>query len=146
MALGLTMSTVALSAESIAESQLLAAIGLWRSEDYLPALTLAGAAEEILGKRLRKLGREPSFNQLRDLIVALARQEGEIDPDLEKTVGDMLNDTRNALKHYGGDDSLEIDLRADCLEMLERAIANYQALTGTLLAEAMYVWGDASEP
>ena len=140
------MSTVALSAESIAESQLLAAIGLWRSEDYLPALTLAGAAEEILGKRLRKLGREPSFNQLRDLIVALARQEGEIDPDLEKTVGDMLNDTRNALKHYGGDDSLEIDLRADCLEMLERAIANYQALTGTLLAEAMYVWGDASEP
>jgi hypothetical protein len=140
------MSTVSLSAESIAESQLLAAIGLWRSEDYLPALTLAGAAEEILGKRLRKLGREPSFNQMRDLIVALARQEGEMDPSLEKTVGDMLNDTRNALKHYGGDDSLEIDLRADCLEMLERAIANYQALTGTLLAEAMYVWGDASEP
>ena len=140
------MSTVAISAESIAESQLLAAIGLWRSEDYLPALTLAGAAEEILGKRLRKLGREPSFNQLRDLIVALARQEGEIDPNLEKTVGDMLNDTRNALKHYGGDHSLEIDLRADCLEILERAIANYQALTGTLLAEAMYVWGDASEP
>ena len=140
------MSTVAISAESIAESQLLAAIGLWRSEDYLPALTLAGAAEEILGKRLRKLGREPSFNQLRDLIVALARQEGEIDPNLEKKVGDMLNDTRNALKHYGGDHSLEIDLRADCLEILERAIANYQALTGTLLAEAMYVWGDASEP
>ena len=140
------MSTVELSAESIAESQLLAAIGLWRSEDYLPALTLAGAAEEILGKRLRKLGREPSFIQMRDLIVALARQEGERDPNLEKTVGDMLNDTRNALKHYGGDDSLEIDLRADCLEMLERAIANYQALTGTLLAEAMYVWGDASEP
>ena len=31
------------------------------------------------------------------------------------------------------------------LEMLERAIANYQALTGVLLAEAMHVWGTAGD-
>lgn len=73
--------------------------------------------------------------------MALAQSEGETAPDLEKTIGDMLNSTRNELKHYGGDDSLTFDLRSDCLEMLERAIANYHALTGTFLAEAMYVWG-----
>jgi hypothetical protein len=135
------VSLSTLSAEEIAEHQLLAAIALWREEDYLSSLTLAGAAEEILGKRLRKLGREPSFNQLRDLIVAIGQSEGETHPSLEKTIGEMLNNTRNELKHYGGDDSLTFDLRSDCLEMLERAIANYQALTGTLLAEAMHVWG-----
>ena len=135
------MSLSTLSAEEIAEHQLIAAIELWRNGDYLSSLTLAGAAEEILGKRLRKLGREPSFDQLRDLIVALARSEGETDPDLERTIGEMLNSTRNELKHYAGDASLTFDLRSDCLEMLERAIANYQALTGTLLAEAMHVWG-----
>lgn len=134
------MSLSTLSAEEIAEHQLLAAIRLWREEDYLSSLTLAGAAEEILGKRLRRLGKAPSFNQLQDLIVTLARSEGDRAPSLEKTVGDMLNNTRNELKHYGGDDSLTFDLRSDCLEMLERAIANHQALTGTLLAEAMHVW------
>jgi hypothetical protein len=141
LVLGVTVSLSTLSAEDIAEHQLLAAIRLWREEDYLSSLSLAGAAEEILGKRLRKLGREPSFNQLRDLILALAQSEGETAPDLEKTIGDMLNSTRNELEHYGGGDSLTFDLRSDCLEMLERAIANYHALTGTFLAEAMYVWG-----
>src|SRR5690606_33563905 len=121
------------------------AIRLWQEGDYLSSLTLAGAAEEILDKRLRKLGREPSFNQLRDLIVALARSEGETDPKLEKAIGDMLNDTRNELKHYAGDESLSFDLRPDCLETLERAIANYQAPTGTLRAGATPVWGDESD-
>ena len=109
------MNITALSAEAIAEHQLLAAIRLWQDEDYLSSLTLAGAAEEILGKRLRKIGREPSFDQMKSLIVALARQEGDTDPKLEQTVGAMLNDTRNVLKHYDGDESLSFDLRADWL-------------------------------
>ena len=136
------MNLSALSAVEIAEHQLIAALMLWRQHDYLSALTLAGAAEEILGKRLRKLGREPSFEQLRDLIVALARQEGDTSHDLEKVIGDLLNSTRNELKHYSGDELLSFDLRTDAQEMLERAIANYQALTGNLLAEATWLWSD----
>jgi hypothetical protein len=135
------MSLSILSAEEIAEHQLLSAIKLWQENDYLSSLTLAGAADEILGKRLRKLGREPSFNQLRDLIVIYAQSEGETAPDLEKTVGDLLNNTKIALKHYSGDESLAFDLKSDCLEMLERAIANYHSLTGTFLGEALHVWG-----
>ena len=51
------MTVSSLTAEGIAEHQLLAALRLWRESAYLSALTLAGAAEEILGKRLRQLGR-----------------------------------------------------------------------------------------
>ncbi|WOB26492.1 MULTISPECIES: hypothetical protein [Xanthomonas] len=139
------MSLSTLSAEEIAGNQLLAAIRLWQTKDYLSSLTLAGAAEEILGKRLRKLNQDPSFDQLRSLVVAVARSEGETNPDLEKITGNMLNNTRNTLKHYCGDDSLMFDLRSDCLEMLKRAIANYEALTGTFLAEAMLVWESERE-
>ncbi|KAF1710025.1 hypothetical protein CSC70_10165 [Pseudoxanthomonas kalamensis DSM 18571] len=136
------MSFTKISAEQIAEHQLIAAIKLLREKDYLSSLTLAGAAEEILGKRLCKLGQQPSFDQLSNLIVAVSREEGETDANLEKTIGDLLNSTRNELKHYAGDEPLEFDLRSDCLEMLERAIANHEALTGILLSEAMYVWKD----
>ncbi|WP_153066500.1 hypothetical protein [Xanthomonas arboricola] len=139
------MSLSTLSAEEIAGNQLLAAIRLWQTKDYLSSLTLAGAAEEILGKRLRKLNQDPSFDQLRSLVVAVARSEGETNPDLEKITGNMLNNTRNTLKHYCGDDSLTFDLRSDCLKMLKRAIANYEALTGTFLAEAMLVWESERE-
>src|SRR3546814_18729191 len=74
-ALGAPVSLSTLSAEQIAEHQLLAAITLWREEDYLSSLTLAGAAEEVLGKRLRKLGREPSLNQWRGIIVDSASSD-----------------------------------------------------------------------
>ncbi len=101
------MTISALSANDIAEHQLLAALRLWSEGDYLSALTLAGAAEEILGKRLRKLGREPSFDQLKDLIVALAKQEGDDDPNTDRLVGSLLNDTRNALKCRIPDDCID---------------------------------------
>lgn len=139
------MNITALSAEEIARHQLLTAIKLWQEGDHLSALTLAGAAEEILGKRLRKIGHEPSFDQMKKIIVALAAQEGDADPKLESVVGDMLNKTRNTLKHYAGDESLSFDLRADCREMLERAIANYHALTGLFLEEALHIWGAAGD-
>ena len=84
------MSNSVLTAEEIAAHQLTAALRLWSEKDYLSALTLAGAAEEILGKRLRNLGRLPSFDQIKNEIVALAKQYGDIDPNTEKFVGELL--------------------------------------------------------
>ncbi len=139
------MTNSTLSAEQIAEHQLLVALRLWSEKDYLSALTLAGAAEEILGKRLQRLGREPSFNQLKNEIVTLVEQAGDTDPETEKLVADLLNQTRNELKHYSGDDSLSFDLRSDAAEMLERAIFNYQLLTGVVLEEALHFWADVSD-
>ncbi|MCZ4311884.1 hypothetical protein O4H66_00565 [Comamonadaceae bacterium G21597-S1] len=140
------MEIATFTAEHIAQHQLLSAIQLWHSADYLSALTLAGAADEILGKRLRKLGLESSFDQLKSLVVTLARSAGETDPNIDKLVGELLNDTRNALKHYAGDEAIEIDIRDDCTEMLERAISNYHQLTGAMLDEAISFWAEAHCP
>lgn len=85
------MGTVAVTAEDIAEQQLLASIRLWHDGDYVSALTLAGAADEILGKRLRVLGLKPSFDQWKELIVSLARCDGDGNPKLDQLVGNLLN-------------------------------------------------------
>ena len=139
------MSTSTLSAKDIAEHQLLAALKLWQEEDFLSALTLAGAAEEILGKRLRKIGRVPSFDQLKAEIIALAEKNGHKSPETDKLIGSLLNLSRNELKHYAGDDSISFDLRADAIEILGRAISNHHLLTGTVLTEAIQFWGDISD-
>ena len=139
------MGTSVLSAHDIAEHQLLAALKLWREGDYLSALTLAGAAEEILGKRLRNLGRESSFEQIKNEIIGLARVQGDTDLKTEKLVAELLNQSRNELKHYSGDESLCFDLREDAAEMLERALANYHMLTGFVLDEAISFWNDVSD-
>ncbi len=139
------MSNSKLSAEDIAAHQLITALRLWSENDYLSALTLAGAAEEILGKRLCSLGRTPSFDLMKNQIIALAKKHGDTDLNTEKLVADLLNQTRNELKHYAGDESLDFDLRADAAEMLERAIANYHLLTGSVLAEAVTFWSDVDK-
>jgi hypothetical protein len=86
---------------------------------------------------------EPSFVRWRNLIVTLAISEGETDPNIEKLVGDMLNSTRNTLKHFAGDEVIEIDVRKDCTEMIERAISNHHQLTGIVLDEALNFWAAA---
>jgi hypothetical protein len=129
-----------LSASEIAESQLLSALQMWHAGDYISCITLAGAAEEILGKRMRKLRLEPSFDNMKEAIVRLARHFGETSSGVDKTVADLMNQTRNELKHYAGDEALEFDLRADAEEMLERAIANYTSLTGKFPEEVLKFW------
>lgn len=134
-----------LSAKKIAETQLHAALRLWEERDYVSCITLAGAAEEILGKRLRKLGLEPSFDNIKKAVVQIASQTGKVTPELEKEIATLILQTRNELKHYAGDDELEFDLRADAHEMLERAIANYQMLTGLVLPEMLRFWAEPYE-
>jgi hypothetical protein len=134
------MAAVILLAEEIAERQLLAAIRLWHEGDYVSAITLAGAAEEILGKRLRKKGKEPSFDNIKSAIMALSQTLGDENQKTEKIVADLLNQTKNELKHYSGDDHLEFDLLEESIELLERAITNYQMLTGVIHNEMISFW------
>jgi len=136
------MSTVTLSAEKIAERQLLTAIQIWRTGDYVSAITLAGAAEEILGKRLRRVGKEPSFDNIKSVIVEFSKKLGDQDPKTDKLVADLLNQTKNELKHYAGEEELEFDLFRDSIELIERAITNYQMLTGTIRNEMIVFWAE----
>lgn len=139
------MPTSKLSAVQIAEAHLLAAIRVWHEEIYVPAVTLAGAAEEILGKRLRKLGREPSFDNLKAAILSLARRRGDLEPGADKLIADLMNQTKNELKHYSGDEWLKFDLREDASELIDRAISNYVMLTNNALPEMASFWGAQSD-
>ena len=143
--LGFIMSIVQLDAESIAEQQLLAAIKLAAAGNWVPAITLAGAAEEILGKRLRKLGRPPSFDTMKAAVLEIATQAGGNESSLERDISYLINLTKNELKHYSGDEVLEFDLEKDGAEILERAIANYEMLTGTVRPEMLQFWSEQSE-
>lgn len=129
-----------LTALEIAELQLISALKMWSEGDYVSCITLAGAAEEILGKRMRKLGLEPSFDNLKDAVVKLAVHFGDISPNADSLVADLMNQTRNELKHYAGDGALEFDLKSDAEEMLERAISNYTGLTGSFPDQIVKFW------
>jgi hypothetical protein len=129
-----------LTADEIAERQLLSALHMWSAGDYISCIALAGAAEEILGKRMRKLGLEPSFDNLKEAIVRLAKQFGDTSPNTDRLVAELMNQTRNELKHYSGDDVLEFDLKSDAEEMLERAISNYTTLTGKFPDQVLKYW------
>lgn len=118
------------------------AIQLWHAKQYVSAITLAGAAEEILGKRLRRCGMEPSFDNIKASIIQISRLLGDEDLKSEKTVADLLNQTKNELKHYAGDETLSFNLIEDSVELLERAIANYQMLTGTVTDSMISFWGE----
>lgn len=132
-----------LTALDIAERQLNSALRMWSEGEYISCITLAGAAEEILGKRMRKLGLEPSFDNLKQAIVSVARHLGDISSDADKLVADLMNQTRNELKHYAGDEALEFDLKSDAEEMLERAVSNYACLTGNLPDQVLNFWSSA---
>lgn len=133
-------TTQHLTALEIAEHQLLRALQMWSEQDYISCITLAGAAEEILGKRMRKLGIEPSFDNIKGTIVRMAQLFGESSENIDKIVAEMMNQTRNELKHYAGDEAIEFDLKSDAEELLERGVSNYTRLTGNFPDQVLQFW------
>jgi hypothetical protein len=87
--------------QELALSQLNVAVRLYlQDEEYPAAITLAGAAEEILGKIAMSMGHVPSFKRkVRDLcemFQAIWGREAN-----EKDFADLRNRARNELKHIG---------------------------------------------
>ena len=117
----------------IALRQLETALRLYfEKEDYYSVITLAGAAEEILGKLLKEDGHENSLDALKKATRAISeRLWGEA--PTEKTAT-RANDARNRLKHWspGQPQSVEFDAAEEAKDMLDRAIDNYYELTSEL--------------
>lgn len=120
----------------IAELQLNRALLLFMDEqDYVSAITLAGAAEGILDGLLRLEGKgdQVALDNWIDLCIAA----GSLDETKaqRREFADILNWHRNELKHHDArrGEELEDEIsvgRSDAVECLERAISNYIALTG----------------
>lgn len=101
--------------------QLDRAIELFLAEDFLCAMTLGGAAEDILGALTRLAGNEPAT----DFIVQFHQQDkpGEMFHGYSgKQIMDELNRPRNAAKHADKEqEAFEVDVIWAC-QMLMRAI------------------------
>lgn len=94
-------------------------------KSYVSALTLAGAAEEILGRTVELRGGESSLAQrVKDhLMIHNALVGGLLTENQSRW---RENFARNAIKHLDrvSDEEIELDLEEEALQMLSRAIHN----------------------
>lgn len=130
--------------QELAEHQLDRAIRLLLDEnDPICAITLAGAAEEILGKLIEKQGGKHSLQEFIDACLAM----GSVHSNAEwkpKDFAEIANSFRNELKHYvkGSD----ITVSPECAYgIIDRAAENLWRLTGRYseqVSRYMYVVHD----
>jgi hypothetical protein len=120
--------------DELALTQLETALRLFfEGNDFASVITLAGAADEILGKLLVSDGRENSLEVLKKSVAAIYQKldGGTIDAS---EIADRANRTKNSLKHWDKGQPLvvKVDLAQEASDMLFRAIDNYWALKETL--------------
>ena len=111
-----------LTKREVAVRQLDQAIRLFLEGDYLSSLTLAGAAEEILGSLCERAGKPVAIEKIiafhwKDTDPALS------DGDRKKILLGVLNRARNAVKHANNPDEATFDLEPDFApQMIMRAM------------------------
>jgi hypothetical protein len=103
---------------------------------YVPAITLAGAAEEIIGETL---GEQSAFAQLKQRLAARSGLS-------EKVVSQMhLNRGKNWLKHWQGlrdEETIHLELETEAIQYIVRALANLIAHDHSLPSEGprFFAW------
>lgn len=119
---------------SLALAQLAVAFRLFASnQDLLAAITLAGAAEELLGKIARERGITTSVESRAQAAVEIDFLFG-----LESTVAQHIshaNKPRNALKHLGDGDVVRFDPLEEAADILQRATDNFWLVEQSLTPE-----------
>ena len=114
----------------LATEQLEVALSLFLDKaSYAGAITLAGAAEEILGMALKRSGKASMLDwKLEQTNVTYPFLHGK--PINRREFIAQENKTRNALKHFnsGDDESITLDLEYSAWWMLVRACENASRL------------------
>lgn len=113
---------------ALAAEQLDAAIELFLGDrSDVSALTLAGAAEEILGRAVKLDG---LANSMQDAYDVSATTHRHLCRKVLKwnDFADGENYARNAAKHLLGDNAVDVDFRRAAMWMIVRACANYARL------------------
>ncbi len=106
---------------------------------YIPAITLAGAAEEIIGQAVS------SESAFRKLTASLSAQYGIADSVLAK---EYLNKARNWLKHWKNkkdEEYIEIELETEAIQYIVRAITNLATHDNTATSETPRFFGWLAE-
>ena len=112
----------------VATRQLDAAIRLFLEDDYLSSLTLAGAAEEILGRLSEQAGLPVAVDQIvefhwDDTDASMLKSERR------RILLGVLNGPRNSAKHANDPEETEFDVDPDFpLQMIMRAMPMARSL------------------
>ncbi|SDY24662.1 hypothetical protein [Nitrosomonas sp. Nm58] len=112
-----------LTEDQIILEQLHCAIELFLQNRFIPAITLAGAAEEILGKMVKDKDLKHAQDIIIDFIIMADRSRGRS----AKQIRDDGNRVRNCLKH-GIKGEIKKNIEVEAFIMIQRAIENYQRL------------------
>ena len=123
--------------EDLVLQQLQTALRLYfEGSDLASVITLAGAADEVLGKLLDASGQPSSLETLKTAVLAIHEKlYGEAGNP--KHIADRANNARNSLKHWdeGQPTIICLDLAQEASDMLFRAIDNYWLLKQELTPE-----------
>lgn len=115
----------------IALRQLQHALFLYkRREELICAVTLAGAAEEILGKLCRERGKTASLDRKLKSTAELHEYIWGEKPQSEKALRSFKNRTRNEFKHLMSGKPIDVNLENSAADLIARAIENYRLLSG----------------
>ncbi|MBL0011474.1 MAG: hypothetical protein IPP22_11775 [Nitrosomonas sp.] len=121
-----------LSKTLVAETQLIEAISLFVANKFLCAITLAGAAEEIVGKLLLQKSELPAIRESIQSIQEIRAKTGltVMEGNSDNKIVDEWNTARNSLKHLVLPDQeyISINLCDEAYWMIKRALANAQKL------------------
>lgn len=128
----MTDTIMAMTKLDAAVHQLIVAMRLFFEGDYLSSLTLAGAAEEILGKLSKRAGLPVAVDEITQY------HEDDVDAaipeDQRKNVLlRVLNRGRNQAKHANDPDETHVEIdHVEALQMLMRALPMAQNLNGSM--------------
>ena len=95
---------------------------------FFAALHLAGASGEVLGNYVNRHGGKSSFDEMRDLTIAIASINGHA--ATKASITSLIRYPMNRTKHLNeeGDDLLHFDPKVQARAALERAVTDHYAL------------------
>lgn len=109
-----------------ARIQIDAAIEHFFKGEYVPAITLAGAAEDILAGLLKAEGQQSAFEFLHDWY----QKTYQVDITKKEFSRKFANLGRNWLKHADDDVATKFEVSSrECIQMFMRALPSYYKLT-----------------
>lgn len=116
----------------IALAEIRRAIQLFRKADYVCAATLAGAAEEILGRIAKKRAGYNALNGEEAMAEGLAEVLSVPKPDKAK-VRAVMNRVRNECKHNDSGDNewVKADFEYEARCLIDRALRNWLLAYGS---------------
>ena len=115
----------------IALEQLDVALDTYDQEKYFAAITLAGAAEEIIGKVCREFRIENSLESIQKSMVLMAKvlypTENIDEENIKKQAKNRANHARNKSKHINTIKEPEIDFepKEEAKDIINRALDNW---------------------